>query len=268
MKLEQLHIEYDGMKRTLQFKKNTLIHSSENSVGKSTLLRLLFYSMGYNIPQTKGLKFKNIKTKLELSTPNGLTKIVRMNDIIRLHYEDNTSLEYYLPNDEDLVLAELWNCKNTNVVKSIIGSIYMDQEKGWTLLNRGTVIGNIKFKIEDLLEGLSQRDLSSQKIKLDNINAEIKKYSQILSIVEYKNHLAQLNEDSIFNSDYVIQLENNLRLKKIKNSELDSKIYDLESSLKENNQFMKYIEKMKLIVKLINNVFKILLIKLLEKWVL
>ena len=56
MKLEQLHIEYDGMKRTLQFKKNTLIHSSENSVGKSTLLRLLFYSMGYNIPQTKGLK--------------------------------------------------------------------------------------------------------------------------------------------------------------------------------------------------------------------
>lgn len=249
MKLEQLHIEYDGMKRTLQFKKNTLIHSSENSVGKSTLLRLLFYSMGYNIPQTKGLKFKNIKTKLELSTPNGLTKIVRMNDIIRLHYEDNTSLEYYLPNDEELVLAELWNCKNTNVVKSIIGSIYMDQEKGWTLLNRGTVIGNIKFKIEDLLEGLSQRDLSSQKIKLDNINAEIKKYSQILSIVEYKNHLAQLNEDSIFNSDYVIQLENNLRLKKIKNSELDSKIYDLESSLKENNQFMKYIEKMKLIVR-------------------
>lgn len=37
--------------------------------------------------------------------------------------------------------------------------MYVDQDKGWTLLNRGTVIGKIKFSIEELLAGLNGIDI-------------------------------------------------------------------------------------------------------------
>lgn len=248
MKLTQLDLEYNGIKKRFKLENTTLIHSTKNSAGKSTLLRLIFYSMGYNIPKTKRLPFKKVKTRLVLQTSTGLTTVERFNDVITLIYDDGSLLEYLLPNDEDLVISTIWNSKNENVIKSILGSIYMDQEKGWTLLNRGTVIGSIKFKIEDLLEGVSDRDLSSQKTELENINTEIKKYSQILNIIEYKNHLSQLSDDSIFSSDYITKLENKLQMKKIKSNELKSKIDDLEDSLKENKQFINYIEKMDLVV--------------------
>ncbi|QZO09261.1 coiled-coil domain-containing protein [Enterococcus raffinosus] len=249
MRLNQLDLEYNGIKKTFNLDSRTLIHSAKNSAGKSTLLRLLFYSMGYSIPQTKRLPFKKVKTRLSLKTPMGLEFVERTNDKIVLIYEDDSSLEYNLPTDEGLVISAIWNTKNENVLKSILGSIYMDQEKGWTLLNRGTVIGSIKFKVEDLIEGVSERDLSEQKTELENINAEIKKYSQILNIIEYKNHLSQLNNDSIFSSDYVSELESKLQLKKIRSEELKAKISDLEDSLKENKQFINYIEKMDLVVK-------------------
>ncbi|MDE1549490.1 hypothetical protein [Jeotgalibaca caeni] len=249
MRIKKLNLFYQGITREIVFKNNTLIFSDVNSTGKSSLLRLLFYSMGYNIPQTKGLKFNNIETSLELETVTGITSINRKSDWIRISYKDDSSLEYFLPDDEELVLAEVWGCKNTILTKNILGAIYMDQEKGWTLLNRGTVIGNIKFKVEDLLEGLSERDITSQKIELENVNSEIKKYTQILNIVNYKDHLSQLNNDSLFGTDYVTELEQKLQIKKIHKSELDFKIQDLENSLKENKQFINYIEKMKLVVK-------------------
>lgn len=249
MKLIQLNLEYNGIKKSFNLESKTLIHSSKNSAGKSTLLRLLFYSLGYSIPQTKRLPFKKVKTRIVIHTSTGLSYVERFNDVVTLNYDDGSSLDYLLPNDEDLVISAIWNSKNRNVVKSILGSIYMDQEKGWTLLNRGTVIGSIKFKVEDLLEGVSERDLSTQKTELENINIEIKKYSQILNIIEYKNHLSKINDDSIFSSDYISELENKLQLKKIRGKELKSKISDLEDSLKENKQFINYVEKMNLVVK-------------------
>lgn len=249
MKLKQLKISYNGLERVVPFEKKSFIHSNQNSAGKSTLLRLLFYSMGYSIPQTKGIQFKNVETKLVLQNLNGLIEVHRSNDVINLTYEDQTVVEYYMPSDEDLVLSEIWSCKNINVINSILGSIYMDQEKGWTLLNRGTVIGSIKFKIEDLLEGLSERDISNQKLELENVNFEIRKYSQILNILEYRNKLAKQDTVSLFSSNYVEELETQLQLIKIRKRELISKTCELELSLKENNQFVKYIEKMKLVVK-------------------
>lgn len=249
MKLERLDLEYNGIKKTFNLATKTLIHSDKNSAGKSTLLRLLFYSMGYSIPQTKRLSFKKVKTRLSLTTSTGLILMERLNDKILLTYNDGSFLEYLLPADESLVLSVIWNTKNENVLKSILGAIYMDQEKGWTLLNRGTVIGSIKFKVEDLIEGISERDLSMQKTELDNIESEIKKYSQIMNIIEYKNHLSQTSNDSVFSSDYVSDLESKLQLKKVRKQELKAKINDLENSRKENKQFIDYVEKMDLIVK-------------------
>lgn len=249
MKLNRLFLRYRGMEKELNFKNNNLIHSDINSTGKSTLLRLLFYSMGYKIPQTKGLKFKEVELTLDVETISEIVRINRKADNIKLTYKDKSVIEYHLPEDEDLVLSEIWGSENNILVKNILGAIYMDQEKGWTLLNRGIVIGEIRFKVEELLEGLSEIDIVDQKIELENVEAEIKKYTQIFNIIEYKNQLSQLKKNSLFDSDYLNDLEHELQIKRIKMNELSFKLKELGQITKENNNFIKYIEKMKLVVK-------------------
>ena len=53
----------------------------------------------------------------------------------------------------------------------------MDQDKGWTLLNRGKVIGNISFNVRDLLIGLSS---ASEKLGKLVVAARIKYYDIVL----------------------------------------------------------------------------------------
>lgn len=245
MKLNKLTLYYEGLTKTIYFGNNTLIHSQKNSSGKSTLLRLVFYSMGYNIPQTKGLNFKKIKTELEVKNNLDISKIIRLGEFASILYNDGSTQEFFLPNDEKLILSQVWGNENNNVLNSILGSIYMDQEKGWTLLNRGTVIGSIKFKIEDLLEGVSNRDLSIQKTELDNINQEIKKYSQIMNIIEYKNYLLE-DKDTLFPTNYDNDLDHQLKILNMNKKNQRRKISDLEESRKENKQFIDYIERMNL----------------------
>lgn len=245
MKIKQLTLKHEGLEKVFSFEENTLIHSKKNSAGKSTLLRLLFYSLGYNIPNTKGLNFKHIKTEIFIENDLGLNLIERDKDHIVIHYTDGAKKDLFLPNDEIFLLSQIWNTENESILTSILGSIYMDQDRGWTLLNRGTVIGSIKFNIEEFLEGVSNRDLTNQRIELENINKEIKKYSQLLNIIEYKNYLSENNE-KLFPSNYSNDLDNKLKLLKLKKKEISKKITDLDNSRIENNQFIEYVERMQL----------------------
>ena len=46
------------------------------------------------------------------------------------------------------------------MLSNILGAFYFDQEKGWTLLNRGVVIGSIHFNIDELVRGIGEKDCS------------------------------------------------------------------------------------------------------------
>ena len=59
--------------------KRTLIFSKENSKGKSTYLRLLFYALGYSIPQMKNIKFADIQTEILISEKNKEFCVTREN---------------------------------------------------------------------------------------------------------------------------------------------------------------------------------------------
>ena len=50
--------------------KRNLIYSKSNSKGKSTYLRLLFYALGYSIPQMKDIKYSDIVTELYFEEKN------------------------------------------------------------------------------------------------------------------------------------------------------------------------------------------------------
>ncbi len=76
-----------------------------------------------------------------------------------------------------------------------MGACYMDQEKGWTLLNRGKVIGNIPFNIEALVRGLGGKKCADELLQLEAIKRQLKKYEYMHSVAEYQEAIHEVGED-------------------------------------------------------------------------
>ena len=58
MIFQSIRIKEGFAERTFEFTNGVnLIFSKENSKGKTTLLRFMLYSLGYNIPNTRKIKF-------------------------------------------------------------------------------------------------------------------------------------------------------------------------------------------------------------------
>ena len=57
MKFVSLKIKEGLFQKVYNFSDKCLIYSDENSRGKTTLLRMLLFALGYNIPPTKKISF-------------------------------------------------------------------------------------------------------------------------------------------------------------------------------------------------------------------
>ncbi|WP_047980185.1 hypothetical protein [Ornithinibacillus contaminans] len=249
MKINHLIIKYNGITKRFDLDDNfNLIHSKKNSVGKSTLLRFLFYSLGYNIPGTKNIKFNKCTVICNFDTNNKNMETRRENNIITLSINNTDIYTFVLPEEEIELQSFVWGTTNEDILKNILGAIYMDQEKGWTLLNRGVVIGSIHFNIEELVQGLSNRNVTQLREKQKSIELELKKYQQLQNIIEYKEHLATSANDIAF-PDYTSELENKIQMLTFEKNELEDKLKSIDSIRKENIYFTSFIEKMKLVVK-------------------
>ena len=71
--------------------------------------------------------------------------------------------------------------------------MYIDQDKGWTLLNRGTVIGKIKFSIEELLAGLNGIDIDELIEKKSSLELNKEKYLAMLNMQELSEQVYEQN---------------------------------------------------------------------------
>ena len=143
MKFISIYIKEGIYQKKIDFKDGVnLIFSKKNSRGKTTLLRILLYGLGYSIPNTKKMKFEKLDIKVELETEH-LNKIV-LNRINRFMIEVTVGSEkktLILPNQQNELHKLIFNTSNIDILSNLLGSFYVDQEKGWTLLNRGKVIG-------------------------------------------------------------------------------------------------------------------------------
>ncbi|WP_393967393.1 hypothetical protein [Enterococcus faecium] len=247
MYFRSLELSYGNSVKTFLFSENVnLVVSKENSVGKSTLLRLLFYSMGYSIPGTKGIKFKNVKTKLTIETSKGLIILERDDKFIDFKQNGNTHL-FFLPNDSESLHSFIFETDNEKVLSNILGAIYLDQEKGWTLLNRGIVIGKQYFNLKDLISGLAERESRTLELELESVVSEQKKYKTMKNLYDYKTTLLDI-KDSDFSSDYIDELERDLNILLMDKNILKKQIKDIEVSYKDNISFVEYIENMRLYI--------------------
>ena len=225
-----------------------LIHSDENSCGKTTLLRFMLYSLGYNIPNTKKIRFNRCEVETLLDTEAiGEVSLLRYSDDFLELTSDAGKRTYVLPAQVYELHSILFGTKNTDVLKNLLGAFYTDQEKGWTLLNRGTVIGSIHFNIEELIRGLSGRDCSELTQRQVHLERNISKYRQMFSIAQYREAL-EAESGSLITEDYEEKTDSQVNQLLVERKSLKSELKRIDQTLTDNKRFRRFVSDLKLLV--------------------
>lgn len=225
-----------------------VVFSQKNSVGKTTLLRMLMYALGYPIPNTRGIRFSDYETILTVIGANGNEFILTRNhDYIEIAH-DGTEKGYSLPTEQSEIHALIFGIENLEVVDNLLGTFYVDQEKGWTLLNRGKVIGNIHFSLEALLRGLSDKSNDELSQRLAIVKRELRKYRHMLDVAKYKAEINKLGE-TVYSDSPADEIDTALEVLYCKRKPLEEELCRIKSVVRKNSSFEKYITSFRLRVK-------------------
>lgn len=250
MLIESLKVFTEENEIFYKFGRNTMIYSIHNSKGKTTLIRFILYALGYQIPATEGIgNFDNMKFEILIKNNEQNFSINREKDIVKVKI-NKESLEFKIPEQENELHCLIFGIENDTILNNLLAVYYIDQEKGWTLLNRGKIIGNIRFNIEEFIAGISNINIQNLISEKKVLNREIKKYRYIKNTIDINNEFNEDDDDTIEEYEQVsmneliqLQKEKQLELKKIKNE-----IKRLEKSILKNSEFGKMIENYGLII--------------------
>lgn len=224
------------------------VFSHKNSKGKTTLLRFLLYSLGYNIPNTRKIKFDRCEVEAVINCDNvGDIRLCRLN-YNQIEVSINDEVQMYILPDQLLDLHKIiFGTSNKDLLNNILGAIYADQEKGWTLLNRGTAIGSIRFNIEELIRGLSGCDCSDLIKEEAQLSRELSKYRQMSSIAKYRENVIAESGDLIAD-DYESETESIIAQLLMRQKALQIELKRVERNIADNKRVKTYIGEMKLMV--------------------
>lgn len=227
-----------------------LIYSRENSRGKTTLLRFMLYSLGYSIPNTRKIKFDRCEVVTQVLVDNvGEILLSRYsNDFIEVTFA-NEKKTYILPDQLHDLHQVIFRTPNADVLNNILGAIYADQEKGWTLLNRGTAIGSIRFNIEELIRGLSGRDCSELIRKEAKLSKELSKYRQIASVAKYREEIVA-ESGTLVSDSYKVESDAVVAQLLIQQQALQNELKRIDKNLSDNKRMRQYVADMKLTIQL------------------
>lgn len=250
MLIESLKVFTEENEIFYKFGRNTMIYSIHNSKGKTTLIRFILYALGYQIPATEGIgNFDNMEFEILIKNNEQNFSINREKDIVKVKI-NKESLEFKIPEQENELHCLIFGIENGTILNNLLAVFYIDQEKGWTLLNRGKIIGNIRFNIEEFIAGISNINIQNLISEKKVLNREIKKYRYIKNTIDINNEFNEDDDDTIEEYEQVsmneliqLQKEKQLELKKIKNE-----IKRLEKSILKNSEFGKMIENYGLII--------------------
>lgn len=161
MLIESLKVFTEENEIFYKFGRNTMIYSIHNSKGKTTLIRFILYALGYQIPATEGIgNFDNMEFEILIKNNEQNFSINREKDIVKVKI-NKESLEFKIPEQENELHCLIFGIENDTILNNLLAVFYIDQEKGWTLLNRGKIIGNIRFNIEEFIAGISNINIQN-----------------------------------------------------------------------------------------------------------
>jgi len=249
MIIKSIWIKEGLFNRFIEFSDNAnLIYSKKNSKGKTTLLRLLLYSLGYNIPNTRKMKFEQCEVELVLFTETiGEVILSRNANNHIVLFANCKRTTYILPEQQKELHSILFGTENTDILENLLGAFYVDQEKGWTLLNRGVVIGSIHFNIEELIRGLSGRDCTSLLQKEAKLSRELGKYKQMFSVAQYQE-LIENEVGTLVVEHYDEKIDSELEQLQIRKNMLGKELHRIDKAINDNKQFSKFIAEMKILI--------------------
>ena len=246
---KSIRIKEGLFERAIDFSNGVnLVFSHKNSKGKTTLLRFLLYSLGYNIPNTRKIKFDRCEVETTIQCDNiGEIKLCRHN-YNQIEVSIRGEIQTYILPDQLFDLHKIiFGTDNKDLLNNILGAIYADQEKGWTLLNRGTAIGSIRFNIEELIRGLSDCDCSDLIQKEAKLSRELSKYRQMFSIAKYRESVISESGD-LTADDYETETEAIVAQLLIRQKTLQAELKRVEKNIADNKRVKTYIGEMKLMV--------------------
>lgn len=260
MKINSLTIKGTGMNSNNKifeqpveypFSNVTLVTSKgKNSRGKTTLIRFIIFALGFKIPLTDGVSKNRYKTTLEFSINNKNYTIDREDDEVKLQIDgrevENEGVEYFL---------NFFNLTKEEELDNILGCFYIDQEKGWTLLNRGRVIGKRHFSIEDLITIINKLDkVTEEKLYLKNIEVESQK-------IKVLKNIKNIKDKSIFkeNNNVINMLEEREELERLQNKIRSIKNYikSLDDAIEDHKNFFLRLKRLGLKVKIEGKIYPI-----------
>lgn len=251
MIIQSIRIKEGFAERTFDFTDSVnLIFSKENSKGKTTLLRFILYSLGYNIPNTRKIRFDRCEVVTTIHVDNvGKMVLSRYsNDFIEATVADEKKT-YILPDQLHDLHKVVFGTDNADVLNNILGAIYADQEKGWTLLNRGTAIGSIRFNIEELIRGLSGCDCSDLIRKETQLSKELSKYRQMASVAKYREEIVA-ESGTLVSDSYSVESDATIAQLLMQQKALQSELRRIDKTLSDNKRVRQYVAEMKLTVQL------------------
>lgn len=161
--------------------------------------------------------------------------------------DGNEQIDYSIPTDFYEIQSLLTGCDNKNILDNLLGAAYMDQEKGWTLLNRGKVIGRISFDINALVRGLGGKECTDEIQQLIAVKRQIKKYEYMHSVAEYQEEIYEAGEDIGLDVPEEIR---DLRVESLRaeRESLLEELKQIKNILRKNKLLAEYISDFKLMV--------------------
>lgn len=246
-----IYIKEGMAERIFNFSKGVnQIFSKENSKGKTTLLRFMLYSLGYSIPSTRKIRFDHCEVVAQIYCDDvGDMRLSRFNnDFIEVMVKGEKKT-YILPDQLYELHSIIFETKSQNVLDNILGAIYADQEKGWTLLNRGTAIGSIRFNIEELIRGLSGCDCSDLIRSEKQLERELGKYRQLFSVAKYRESVVA-ESGTLVTDNFTVESDAAVSQLLIRQNALQSELKRIDKTLTDNKRICHYVAEMKLMIQL------------------
>lgn len=243
----KLVIQEGLFSRTIDFStQENLIYSQKNTKGKTTLMRWLLFALGFNIPNTKGINFSKNESLLTIRKDDGeeITLSRHSQQSIQI-VKPNEEITFVLPEQQTELHKIIFGIQNAEVLENLLGTFYVDQEKGWTLLNRGVVVGNIRFNIESFIRGISGVDCSSLLSKAKILSGQLSKYRQMYNVADYKEKI-QKDSGKIVPDNYDDSVDSSLNILASQLEQKKRELQQVDKVLGENKRFKKFISNIRL----------------------
>lgn len=250
MKVKYLKVSFDNVdKYKYDFFNNTMIYSKENSKGKTTLVRFLLYALGYQIPATEGIgDFDKLEYEICIGNKKRQFNIYRKSNNIQVSCDEKI-YTFILPEQENELHALIFGIDNITILNNLLAVYYIDQEKGWTLLNRGKIIGNIRFNIEEFIAGISNINIENLLTEKKVLNSEIKKYRYVKNAIDINSEFEDEEEKTKEYDNYdMAELLQEQKVNEINLKKVATKRKKIEEIIKTNSGFAEMIENYGLLV--------------------